>query len=80
MRQTGMIGALELASGPEHPGPQDGRLGLALREAALARGVLLRPLHDTIYWMPPLTISDAEFERLSEVTIAVINDVLGSPV
>ena len=43
---------------------------------ALRRGVLLRPLHDTIYWMPPLTITDAELDRLAEVTIEVIEEVL----
>ena len=58
-------------------GPDDGRLGLTLRSAALARGVLLRPLHDTIYWMPALNIDDAALERLAEVTAEVIEEVLG---
>lgn len=76
MRQTGMIGALELATGTDHPAPADGRLGLALREAALERDVLLRPLHDTIYWMPPLSMNDEEFQRLCQVTIEVIHSVV----
>ena len=57
--------------------PAGGRLGLALREAALARDVLLRPLHDTIYWMPSLHIDDAALERLATVTAEVIEEVLG---
>jgi adenosylmethionine-8-amino-7-oxononanoate aminotransferase len=76
LRQCGMIGALELQVGPQHPGPADGRLGLALRQAALSRDLLLRPLHDTVYWMPPLSISDDEFDRLTSGTIDVIRDVL----
>ena len=76
LRQCGMIGALELAVGPEHPGPTDGRLGLALREAALSKDLLLRPLHDTVYWMPPLSMSDDEFDRLATGTIEVIREVL----
>jgi len=74
-RQLGMIAALEVAVPPGKVA--DGRLGLALREAALSRGVLLRPLHDTIYWMPPLTISDTELDQLAAVTVEATKAVLG---
>jgi adenosylmethionine---8-amino-7-oxononanoate aminotransferase len=76
-RQTGMIAALHVAPRPGKTGPEGGRLGLALREAALARGVLLRPLHDIVYWMPPLVIEDHELDRLADVTIETIEAVLG---
>lgn len=75
-RQAGTIAALQVAARAGSPAARDGRPGLLLREAALARGVLLRPLHDTIYWMPPLTISDAELDTLAEATIAAIRAVL----
>ena len=52
------------------------RLGLRLREEALRRGVLLRPLNDTLYWMPPLVIDDAELDLLAEVTVAAIHAAL----
>jgi len=74
-RQLGMIVAFEVAAPKDHPAAP--RLGLELRRAALRRGVLLRPLHDTIYWMPPLSITDAEIEQLRARTIATIDDVLG---
>ncbi|MFO7562573.1 MAG: adenosylmethionine--8-amino-7-oxononanoate transaminase [Enhygromyxa sp.] len=73
-RQAGLVAALTV---DRERGPADGRLALALRSAALARGVLLRPLHDTIYWMPALNIDDAALERLAEVTAEVIDEVLG---
>ncbi|MEM7158717.1 MAG: adenosylmethionine--8-amino-7-oxononanoate transaminase [Myxococcota bacterium] len=76
-RQAGMITAFEVAPRAGHPGPKDGRLGLALREAALRRGVLLRPLHDTIYWMPALCMDDDALDRLAQVTIEVVEEVLG---
>jgi adenosylmethionine---8-amino-7-oxononanoate aminotransferase len=72
-RQAGLVGALTV---DRERGPADGRLALALRTAALARGVLLRPLHDTIYWMPALNIDDAALERLAEVTVEIIDEVL----
>ena len=74
-RQAGMIAALEVAPTPGSPGARDGRLGLLLREAALARGVLLRPLHDAVYWLPPLVIDDAELDVLTEATIGAIRAV-----
>ncbi len=70
-RQAGMIAALELDPDAAKRQP-DGRLSLALREAALARGVLLRPLHDTIYWMPPLCVTEPELETLAAVTAEAI--------
>lgn len=76
-RQAGMIAAFEVAPRERQAFPSDGRLGLALREAALRRGVLLRPLHDTIYWMPALSIDDAALDRLAEVTAEVVEEVLG---
>ena len=56
--------------------PADGRLGLRLRAEALRRGVLLRPLHDTIYWLPPLVIDDEELDLLAGATIAAIHAAL----
>jgi adenosylmethionine---8-amino-7-oxononanoate aminotransferase len=76
-RQAGMIAAFDVAPRNERRSPTDGRMGLALREAAMRRDVLLRPLHDTIYWMPALCIDDAALDRLAEVTAEVIEEVLG---
>ena len=76
-RQAGMIVAFDV--GPPGSDPRaavpGGRVSLAIRTAALARGVLLRPLHDTVYWMPPLVISDAELAQLAEATAGAIADV-----
>jgi len=72
-RQIGMICAFQVDPARA---PADGRLGLRLREAALARGVLLRPLHDTIYWLPPLVIDDAELDLLAAVTTDAVHAAL----
>lgn len=73
-RQAGMVVAFDLDA---RRGPSDGRLSLALRSAALERGVLVRPLHDTLYWMPALSITAHELEHLAEVSAAVVHEVLG---
>jgi adenosylmethionine-8-amino-7-oxononanoate aminotransferase len=74
-RQAGMIAAFDVA--PRTRTPEGGRTSLAIRKAALARDVLLRPLGDTLYWMPPLTIEPAALARLADVTAAVVDEVLG---
>ena len=55
VRQAGMIVAFELARGGGKRTPFDPglRIGLRAYRAALERGVVLRPLGDTLYWMPP---------------------------
>ena len=56
-----------------------GLRGVGLRQfsdAGLERGVVLRPLHDTIYWMPALNVTLAELDRLAEVSAEIIDEVL----
>jgi adenosylmethionine-8-amino-7-oxononanoate aminotransferase len=63
-RNLGMIWAFEV----EHAAP-----GFAARafEASLARGVLLRPVGNTVYFMPPYIVTDEEFGLLVETGLAL---------
>ena len=77
VRQTGMIVAFELVAHrrgrlPLDPGK---RAGLHAYRHALQRGVLLRPLGDVLYWMPPYCIDDAELAHLAAVTLSAIEEV-----
>src|SRR5690606_20262095 len=60
VRQRGMIVAFELTRNGKRDKPFDpaARIGLHAYRAALDRGVLLRPLGDTLYWMPPYCIDE----------------------
>jgi adenosylmethionine-8-amino-7-oxononanoate aminotransferase len=75
-RQAGTIIGFDLDV-PAARRPADGRVSLALREAALRRGLLLRPLADTVYWMPPLSLAQDDLDALVSGTIAAITEVLG---
>ncbi len=46
-----------------------------IRHAALSRGALLRPLGNTLYWLPPLTTDTETIEKLAEITLHSIKDV-----
>ncbi|RZA20135.1 MAG: adenosylmethionine--8-amino-7-oxononanoate transaminase [Lysobacteraceae bacterium] len=69
-RQAGMILAFELGRDGDKRTPFDPalRLGLRAYRAALERGVVLRPLGDTLYWMPPYCIDDDQLQLLARTT------------
>ena len=70
VRQTGMILAIELAADARKRiafDPSE-RRGLRAYRHALSRGVLLRPLGEVLYWMPPYCVADDDLELLAEVT------------
>ena len=67
-RHLGMIWAFEVKA----PQPTFAREFFA---ASLKRGALLRPIGNTVYFMPPYVIEEDEFSWLVEQTIAVINEV-----
>jgi adenosylmethionine-8-amino-7-oxononanoate aminotransferase len=67
-----MVG-VELA--PPGPGLRWGRHVCA---AAVARGVLLRPLGDVVVVMPPLTTTGEEIVRIIDALEASLHQVTGS--
>lgn len=76
VRQAGMILAFELTRDGDKRTPFDPalRIGLRAYRAALSRGVLLRPLGDVLYWMPPYCIDDAQLQLLAETTSTAIEE------
>jgi adenosylmethionine-8-amino-7-oxononanoate aminotransferase len=79
VRQTGMILAIELVADKatrRHFDPAEKR-GLRAYRRALAEGVLLRPLGEVLYWMPPYCIDEPELEQLARATAAAIDAACG---
>jgi adenosylmethionine-8-amino-7-oxononanoate aminotransferase len=76
VRQAGMIVAFELTKNGDKRAPFDpgARVGLRAYRAALARGVLLRPLGDLLYWMPPYCVDEEALQQLARVTQAAIEE------
>ena len=67
IRQTGMIAAFDIVGFK----PED-RIGLAVYKYGLKHGVLLRPLGNVIYFMPPYIISLDEIKKVFNVAYKVI--------
>ena len=78
-RRCGMVAALELVRdrATRDPFPWQERRGLAVYRAALARGALLRPLGNVVYFMPPLTISETELEQMLDIAFAAVAEAMG---
>ncbi len=66
IRQRGMILAIEMVKNKtsREPYPWQERRGLRVYRHALQQGVLLRPLGNVIYFMPPYVINGSEMELM----------------
>jgi adenosylmethionine-8-amino-7-oxononanoate aminotransferase len=69
VRQTGMIVAIEWVRDKtaREPFPWQERRGLRLYRHAIERGVLLRPVGNVVYFMPPYVITPEEIDLMVEV-------------
>jgi adenosylmethionine-8-amino-7-oxononanoate aminotransferase len=72
VRLEGLMGGVDLEAGGRE------LVGRRVCAAAVRRGVLLRPLGDTIVLLPPLTITSAELDRLVSVLRAAVVEVTGA--
>jgi adenosylmethionine-8-amino-7-oxononanoate aminotransferase len=78
VRQTGMILALEMVKDKtaREPFPWQERRGMRVYREALAQGVLLRPLGNVIYAMPPYVISEEEIALIFNAAWDGINQAV----
>jgi len=67
LRFLGLIGVLEL-----EPVPESAARAVRVREALKAEGVLIRPLGDVFYLMPPLIITETELDELCNRFVAAL--------
>jgi len=75
-RQMGMIGALELVEDKRSRRAfgWEKRTGYGIYRIALGKGVLLRPLGNVIYFMPPYIVEDKDIEFMADVAIQSITE------
>ena len=54
------------------PLPDQSRLGYEVYQEAVKQGVLLRPIGNTLYWLPPINIDFKLIDVLKDITISAI--------
>jgi len=74
VRQSGMIAAVELVrdKATRTPFASAERRGLRVYRHGLEHGMLLRPLGDVVYFMPPYVIEPDEIDMMVNVAAAGI--------
>jgi adenosylmethionine-8-amino-7-oxononanoate aminotransferase len=76
VRGVGFVVAADLVdSASGQPFPPTERLGYRVFQEAVRRGAWLRPLGDTIYFLPPLNTPDAVLDDLAGITAEAIRAV-----
>ena len=75
VRQTGMISAIELVKNKRTKQPYDWkeRRGVKAYKYGLENNVIIRPLGNVIYFMPPYVINHKEIDHVVEVIEGAIN-------
>ena len=79
VRHIGMIGAVELFKdvAAKEPFPVADKIGIRVCAEMRGRGVLTRPIGNTIVLMPPYCISDEQLDRVLSVLAESIRKVVG---
>ncbi len=79
VRQTGLVAGVELVEdkGLKKPYQPKARMGWQVCGEALAEGLIIRPLGDTVVLMPPLAIKEAELKRMARIVTRSIIKVTG---
>ncbi|MBU0744531.1 MAG: adenosylmethionine--8-amino-7-oxononanoate transaminase [Gammaproteobacteria bacterium] len=75
IRNIGAIVAADLILNKKQKGQ---RYGYKIFQNSIKFGVFMRPLGNTIYWMPPLNTKEKTLLQLKEATIKTINSVFKS--
>jgi adenosylmethionine-8-amino-7-oxononanoate aminotransferase len=75
-RATGTIAAFDLRT--EGAGGYFDSVGDTIKRRTLEKGLLLRPLGNTIYFMPPYSLTDDERQSMYDGTLELIEEVVGS--
>lgn len=77
VRQQGMIAVVELVKDKMTKEQYDFRDRTASKVCDLAfkKGIIIRPLGDTIYFMPPYVINNKEIDKMLDVTYEAIKEI-----
>jgi adenosylmethionine---8-amino-7-oxononanoate aminotransferase len=77
VRACGMVAAVDVRESDGRARDPRPRTGYAIYREAVRRGALLRPLGDTMYLYPPLTVTEAEIDEMAAILAASVDAVLG---
>ena len=77
MRQCGFIAAIEMVADrkTKTPYPWEDRIGVQACRIAKERGLLIRPLANTLVLMPPFAVTESEIQHMLNILYDAIRAV-----
>jgi len=77
VRHLGFVGAFELVKNKEtkEPFSKEMRIPFKFSQAALQKGLIVRPLGNTVYYMPPFNINSEELDKIFSLTKETVEEV-----
>ncbi|MFW5785066.1 MAG: adenosylmethionine--8-amino-7-oxononanoate transaminase [Chitinispirillaceae bacterium] len=81
IRHLGFVAAFEIVKNKEtkEKFPAAMRIPFKVSQRALKYGLAIRPLGNTVYFMPPYTVTKEELDRIFSLTERAMNEVLDEP-
>ncbi len=78
IRALGMCAAIELVADKTTKKrlPPQARVSHTISRKAVEKGLLIRPLGDIIYFMPPLNITNEEIDFMIDTTVEVLQEII----
>lgn len=79
IRQTGMIAAFDVVQSTGQPYINEPQRIRAIAQQALKNGLLIRPIANHIYFIPPYCIKAEEIQQMFATTIQAVEHVMSKP-
>lgn len=78
VRHLGMIGAVEIVKDKETKEPFDfkDRIEMGIYREGLKNGIIMRPIGNTFYFMPPYIITEKELDEMLDIAYKTIKKIL----
>jgi adenosylmethionine-8-amino-7-oxononanoate aminotransferase len=78
IRSIGFVGALEIVKNikTKEPFPKEDRVCFKISQEAIKNGVLIRPLGNVIYFVPPFIIKEKEIDFMFDIVKKAIKKIL----
>ena len=78
VRSIGLVFAFDIFPDPGRKIPAERNLMTLIEKQAQSRGLIIRPLRNTLYLIPPLSVSDNELSDMGDILLASVRKAFRS--
>lgn len=74
IRSIGLVFAFDIFPEPDRKIPAERNLMTAIEKQAQSMGLIIRPLRNTLYLIPPLSVTDNELSDMCDILLTCVRD------